>query len=381
MDPADLDSTDASAISVADSEARPQTRDGALLAALREQLRTPDLDWAEPPRPLARGAESIVLDLSLKRLRNEPAPPLVVRLLQAEEPGQVRREAAVQGALAALGFPAPRPIANGEGTPGILQPFLVMERTPGRVLFSLLPALVLITIALFALQLAIVSLLVWIPWFVLPVLLQRKLHGLPVAELERALADRGLDPKELGLAERFARLERQLEHAELRGLKPGLAWLRANTPAGPNNTVLCHGDYWAGNILVGFKGVTGLIDWSNATLAAPEYDLGWSRVQDTGDLPTAHDLGEPWRSRLGALWHPFAWIGMRPHCWLYRRFGSLDTKALDYYTAFHCMRILAWSHEQEAAADGAANLWSSPRARALVTSRFARITGVDLGYG
>ena len=73
-----------------------------------------------------------------------------------------------------------------------------------------------------------------------------------------------------------------------------------------------------------------------------------------------------------------AWVGLLPHRWLYRAVHRLDTEALDYFTALHCLRILVWSDERERATDGAANPWSSARARALVASRFQRITGIEL---
>ena len=195
--------------------------------------------------------------------------------------------------------------------------------------------------------------------------------------IERAVAHRGLDPADLGVAASLERLGAQVGRLALHGLGPGVAWLRANTPR-ERKPVVCHGDYWAGNVIVSLRGVTGLIDWPNAAIAPPEFDLGWNRVQDVGDLPPAHRLSEPWRGRLGALLQPAAWLALLPHRWLYRLFRSLDTGALDYYTALHCLRILTWSYERERAADGAPNPWNSERARALVAVRFARITGIEL---
>ena len=57
---------------------------------------------------------------------------------------------------------------------------------------------------------------------------------------------------------------------------------------------------------------------------------------------------------------------------------NLDSGVLDYYAAFHCLRVVLWSNEQERAVGGASNPWSSKRARALIASRFARISGVEL---
>jgi hypothetical protein len=252
-----------------------------------------------------------------------------------------------------------------------------MERISGRVMFSLLPALVVSLIALGVVGLGALGWVLGVGWYLLAVQLQRRLHGLPVEAIERAIADRGLDPAELGVAAWLGRLGAQIERLALDGLAPGMQWLRTNRPP-EKDVVVCHGDYWAGNVMVSPRGVTGLIDWANAGIAPPEFDLGWNRVQDAGDFPPVHRLSEPWRGRLGALFHPVVWIVLLPHRWLYRLFRRLDTEALDYYTAFHCLRILIWSYARERAADGAPNPWNSGRARALVAGRFARITGVEI---
>ncbi len=368
----------ADAISAARSAERSQVRNEALLESLRELLHAPDLEWAnEPPRPIAEGAESIVLDLALRNAGGWSGDPLVVRLLQADDPNQLEREAAVQGALAECGFPAPLPVAWGRGQPGTLEPFLIMERVSGRVMISLLPALVVSFLALGVVGLGAFGLLLGVGWYLLPVRLQRRLHGVPVEAIKRAVAKRGLDPIEFGVAAWLGRLGSQIERLALDGLAPGLQWLGTNR-LGEKEVVVCHGDYWVGNIMVSRRGVTGLIDWSNAAIAPPEYDLGWNRVQDAGDFPPDLQLSEPWRSRLSALLQPIVWIAVLPHRWLYRLFRSPDIKALDYYTAYHCLRILVWSYARQHAADGAPNPWTSKRARTLVAARFAHITGVEL---
>ena len=377
-DSRDVESAGPDAISAARSAERSQVRNEALLESLRELLHAPDLEWAnEPPRPIAGGAESIVLDLALRNAGDWSNVPLVVRLLQADDPDQLEREAAVQGALAECGFPAPRPVAQGRGQPGTLEPFLVMDQVSGRVMISWLPVLIASSIALGVAGLSALGLLLGIGWYLLPVRLQHRLHGLPVEAVERAIAKRGLDPSELGVAAWLGRLSSQIERLTLDGLAPGIEWLASNQLV-EKDLVVCHGDYWAGNVMVSRRGVTGLIDWANAAIAPPEYDLGWNCVQDTGDFPPDLKLSEPWRSRVGALFQPLVWLAVLPHRWLYRLFRSLDTEALDYYTAFHCLRILIWSYARQRAADGAPNPWTSERARTLVAGRFADITGVDL---
>lgn len=55
----------------------------------------------------------------------------------------------------------------------------------------------------------------------------------------------------------------------------GAAWLRSNAPSS-SRTVLVHGDFKVGNVLLGAHGeIVGLLDWELAHLGDPHEDLGW----------------------------------------------------------------------------------------------------------
>jgi aminoglycoside phosphotransferase (APT) family kinase protein len=53
-----------------------------------------------------------------------------------------------------------------------------------------------------------------------------------------------------------------------------IAWLRANAPASPS-TVLVHGDFKPGNVLLEGDEVTVVLDWETVHLGDPHEDLGW----------------------------------------------------------------------------------------------------------
>jgi aminoglycoside phosphotransferase (APT) family kinase protein len=53
-----------------------------------------------------------------------------------------------------------------------------------------------------------------------------------------------------------------------------IAWLRANAPAS-RSTVLVHGDFKPGNVLLEGDEVTVVLDWETVHLGDPHEDLGW----------------------------------------------------------------------------------------------------------
>jgi aminoglycoside phosphotransferase (APT) family kinase protein len=53
-----------------------------------------------------------------------------------------------------------------------------------------------------------------------------------------------------------------------------MAWLRANAPISPS-TVLVHGDFKPGNVLLEGDEVTVVLDWETVHLGDPHEDLGW----------------------------------------------------------------------------------------------------------
>lgn len=74
-------------------------------------------------------------------------------------------------------------------------------------------------------------------------------------------------------------------------LRLALQWLDANPPAGPQATVLCHGDLGPGNFMQRDGVVTGLLDWEFAHLGDPMDDLAWLTIR-TAQLPGLGDLDE-----------------------------------------------------------------------------------------
>jgi aminoglycoside phosphotransferase (APT) family kinase protein len=81
-----------------------------------------------------------------------------------------------------------------------------------------------------------------------------------------AAASRAVDHWECEL--RRVKLEPEPELAVV------ISWLRANAPVSPL-TVLVHGDFKPGNLLLEGDEVTAILDWETVHLGDPHEDLGW----------------------------------------------------------------------------------------------------------
>jgi aminoglycoside phosphotransferase (APT) family kinase protein len=101
---------------------------------------------------------------------------------------------------------------------------------------------------------------------------QAWLHRLDAAPLLREL---GTAPA--GVERWFERLEEQAR-SEYDGLAAGLQWLVAHRPADVSRPVICHGDLHAGNIMVDGKRMTGVLDYTVATVAEPALDVGFTAM-------------------------------------------------------------------------------------------------------
>lgn len=63
------------------------------------------------------------------------------------------------------------------------------------------------------------------------------------------------------------------------GLEAGWAWLERQAPAA-SETVLVHGDFRLGNLIVGRDGLHAVIDWEFTCVGDPHEDLAWPFVRD-----------------------------------------------------------------------------------------------------
>ena len=326
------------------SEGGANGRAHALVAHLRTSLAAPALDLAEEPRALLGGFDSEIYALRLRHAPPALAGPLVLRVLRtAHEPARAEREAATQNALADLGYPVPRVLVACVDPGALGAPFVVMERVAGRPLFE---------VGLRAMPATLAR-------------LQLRLHALDPAPVARALGEAGTFDGYL------LRMGRRIERADLAGLAGVLAWLHRARP-GDGPAAVCHGDFHPQNILVEAGAVTGVLDWSNALVADPAFDVASTldivRFAPVHLMPLSRA-----RRGLAALAQPLL---ARRYLAAYRRARPIDGARLAYYEVAAALRALVRAGENRRQPSASSDLDASSYAARLL-QRTRRLTGVD----
>jgi aminoglycoside phosphotransferase (APT) family kinase protein len=229
-----------------------------LLGVVRAGTGRTDVEYAEPPVRLGGG---FFTENHAFRLAGAPEPwdgPLVVRLFPGEAPPDLpRREAAVQRVLSDQGYPAPAIVWFDDDARIADRRCFVMRRLPGRALIGGIRTRELLT-SLRKVYRQLVEMTasaqVW-------------LHGLDASPLVAELAGMPVG------------VERWFEHiAQFEGLADGLDWLAAHRPPDRARPVICHGDLWAGNMLVDGDRLTGVLDYTVTTIAEPALDVGYTAM-------------------------------------------------------------------------------------------------------
>jgi aminoglycoside phosphotransferase (APT) family kinase protein len=203
--------------------------------------------------------------------------------------------------------------------------------------------------------------------------LQVELHALDPAPLRRALAEEGLSERPLTPEGRLDDLEERVRSAALDGLLPVLAWLRRNAP-GCARPVLCHGDLVFPNVCVDGKEISGVLDWSDAAIAHPAYDVAGTMARLSSPV-----VGVP--RALGWLFEAAQRRMCAAYLDAYRPRSGVDGDALRYFEAFFLTSELVWSGEHlshDRRLTGAIEeRWLHPEAISIGRARLRVLTGFD----
>lgn len=323
-----------------------------LLAFARGELGDGAIGFAEPPAPVSGGFDTRIFAFRLHGAPPAAAGPLILRILSPHhDPARALRERAVQNAIADLGYPAPRAPWAAADTARFGGAFLVMERMPGRPLLAA---------RRFDIAGAIAG-------------MQARLHDLSADALLRA-CDAATPPvprETLTFDGYLAQLDRRIAASRHTGLRPAMRWLEAHRPPPPSRPAICHGDFHPQNLL--YEGrVTGVLDWPNALVADPAYDVAATRTI-LGLAPIALVKLSPVQRWVVRRLRP---ILVRRYLAAYRRRRPISEEKLTYYEAASIMRALVRACEDRTSATGPVSDLDKSSYPEDLSNRFAEITGI-----
>src|SRR5277367_931288 len=301
----------------------------ALLAYLRSVTVRPDLAYDEAPTRMSGGYDATILRFSLQGAPQPLSGPLVLRLFQATVDAQrAPREAAVQNALAGLGYPAPRVFVTEARVEALGGPFIIMERVPGRPLGSEFEGLSIkgvrqafdIVRQLPRARREMIRL--WDE-------AQTRLQALPLKEFVDRIEAAGIASETLTFDANFASLRAAAGEFGLEGLRSAFDWLVQHRPSRSQNQVVCHGDFQPLNVLADDGRLTGVIDWVKTTVADPAFDYGAAiAILATVPIHVPGVLSRGIRAFMNNL--------ARTHSSRCRSMPDADA-ALRYYQVFNCL--------------------------------------------
>ena len=101
------------------------------------------------------------------------------------------------------------------------------------------------------------------------------MHHLDPNPIVDALGLAGIDVTALGVAAHLDEIERVARSSSSHGLDVVLRWLEDHHPV-LTPAVVCHGDIHPFNLLVTDDGSFNLLDWTNANICRPEFDVGFT---------------------------------------------------------------------------------------------------------
>ena len=292
---------------------------GELLDALRDTVGA-DAVYAEPPVHLSGG---FFTENHGFRLAGAAPPwdgPLVVRLFPWSAASDLaRREATVQTTLVEQGYPAAAVLFFDDDARLDGRRFFVMVRLPGRSLIGGNRLRELATSG-WSLMRRMVE---------LTATAQASLHELDAAPLLERLGHAGA-----GLERSLHSLDTHVR-AGAAGLRGGVDWLVANRPDPPEQHTICHGDLWGGNILAEGSRITGVLDWSTATVAEPAMDVACTAMSMCLAPIEAPRPVQRLAARAGT------WMCER-YVRAYQRQTGADLSAQPYYEALRCAGELSF---------------------------------------
>jgi aminoglycoside phosphotransferase (APT) family kinase protein len=310
--------------------------DDKLISYLRSELQDQRVTYSTPPTPVEGGYDTSIYRFQLEGASDELAEPLILRVFTGSSPNRAAFESLVQGAVAGVGYPAPRVYFTCTDESVLGAGFLIMELMPGRPMTDL-------------------------PEEMLPGMMAEAhlhLHSIDPSAIREAFESSGFSSNRLSFDSRFRWLKERAEERDYDWLKNGFRWIDRNRPEEPDRLVICHGDFHPLNLLVEDGRVSGVLDWPGFLIGEPAYDVGTTVF--LGQVAAPALLPEINWSRL-----------VRRYLELYMSGSPLEPERVDYYSAFRCLLSMFEGAEGHMA-------WSHPEVRERLTGYFREKTGACL---
>ena len=329
--------------------------EGALLAELSRATGVA-LAFRSAPVPITGGFWAQIFGFELDHPPAHLAGPLVLRVMPDAPSG--RREIVVQSWLGDAGYPVAHVLHSGSAD-GLGEAFMVMPRIAG--------ASPLANLRLGSALLGLRDILRSIPRRLTDATGQ--LHALDPATLRERLGAVGAGIGG-GAAPYLARIAAACVPSSS-GFDALVRWFDDNRPR-PIREVLCHGDLHPFNLLVDERGEMVVLDWTGATFAAPEMDVGFTAALLRCAPIAVPRLIAPFIARVtNQLAETFV-----EAC---RTTETLDAAALAWWEALQCARCLSevvMARVSAVTAVGHAHPFET--AAPMMLRRLRQLTGVDV---
>ena len=324
-----------------------------LLDLLRRRTGVKELRYARPPTRLTGGFWAEILSVRLDGAPPELDRELVVRIMPDGMTAQ--REIVVQTEVAAQGFPTPPVRLAGGADEGLGRAYMVMDQAEGRILLRAIAGRDLLRAIPRSLS--------------MPDLMARlsaQLHALDPEPVRQALR-RSAPDAVVDMDGYLDRLEGRARGGGRDDLAAALGRIRDARPP-RRREVVCHGDLHPLNILLD-DGRATLLDWSNALIADPAYDLAFSALV----VALAPEVPRPVRPLLAVGAAGYArWFLRR-----YRRHAGPtqagDAGILRWHTGLQCLRALVDATEHGVTNPGHPFVQAAPALQARLTAVIAQL--------
>ncbi len=345
----------------------------SLLAYLRKELANAALSYADAPVRLPGGNETFIYAFRLLGVPAQLSGPLILRAYREgyARPDQARFEAAVQNAIAGLGYPAARVFVTAPEPDVLGTPFIIMQRLPGTLLLEGIGELDESGRMRFQQSrsfLRSIGLLREIPRICAEA--QTRLHALDPQPLLDAIEREGLPRSSVTVEGRLDAILGYIEAAELDGLREAFAWLVANKPR-PERLAVCHGDTQPNNILMTGKTITGVVDWSQVIVSDPAFDVGYTKMAlETVPLDLPPFLR--WLAR------PIARALSRNYMRSYLKKERVRSEAVTYFGVLRAVLALTFIGARRGGGRSEPDVWDSPTGIHNLLARVRSVTGIDV---